>query len=183
MCASPINFTPHSACTASSGIIAQPITALPAPISCTNIRQYLLSCMQLKHFTLLLLLLCCRASSSTQRKWPDVYWEALGALSEGKEVEVPRPHPKLSMQDMARIAKSGPRFADVVLEHAERTNEVCACKSEQHRLLFIMWHVKPCSCGMLNVSGQEDACRCKCEPGCVQLGRWAGCGKGASMWG
>ena len=56
----------------------------------------------------------------TQPESPEAYWDALKALTSGKPVALPRPHPKFGFDDMARIAKNGPRFDDVVLEHAER---------------------------------------------------------------
>jgi hypothetical protein len=61
-----------------------------------------------------------------QEEWPKVYWDALRRVaSHGgrRGVEVPSPHPKFSASDMERIAAAGPRFGDVVLEHAERVNE------------------------------------------------------------
>mmetsp|Transcript_38914 Transcript_38914/g.86553 ORF Transcript_38914/g.86553 Transcript_38914/m.86553 type:complete len:1002 (+) Transcript_38914:196-3201(+) len=53
-------------------------------------------------------------------EWPEAYWRALESLSSQHSAPVPQPHPKFSMSDMARIAQQGPRFNDVVLEHAER---------------------------------------------------------------
>jgi hypothetical protein len=52
-------------------------------------------------------------------EFPDAYFLAIEQLSKGKEVPIPRPHPKFSLQDMERIAREGPRFNDLVLEHAE----------------------------------------------------------------
>jgi hypothetical protein len=58
-----------------------------------------------------------------------VYWKALREIaSSGRGagagtrsgVPVPRPHPKFTAADAERIAREGPRFGDVVLEHAER---------------------------------------------------------------
>ena len=57
--------------------------------------------------------------SHTQPEFPDAYWSALEQLSLGREIALPRPHPKFTVEDMARIAQEGPRFHDVVLEHAE----------------------------------------------------------------
>eukprot|EP00955_Chlamydomonas_euryale_P108482 365853-Chlamydomonas_euryale.AAC.7 len=54
-----------------------------------------------------------------QEEFPDAYWSAIEALSAGRPVPLPRPHPKFSVQDAARIAAEGPRFSDVVLQHAE----------------------------------------------------------------
>ncbi|KAG2490077.1 hypothetical protein HYH03_011542 [Edaphochlamys debaryana] len=54
------------------------------------------------------------------KDWPEQYWEALQAASRGREVELPRPHPKFEMQDLERIARSGPGLRDLVLEHVER---------------------------------------------------------------
>ncbi|KXZ42968.1 hypothetical protein GPECTOR_109g211 [Gonium pectorale] len=53
--------------------------------------------------------------------WPDQYFEALKAMSAGREVPLPRPHPKFTRQDLERLASSpgGPRLADLVVEHAE----------------------------------------------------------------
>ncbi|GLC38755.1 hypothetical protein PLESTM_000772200 [Pleodorina starrii] len=55
-------------------------------------------------------------------EWPDQYWEALKAMSAGRPLELPRPHPKFTSQDLERIAGSetGPRLDDLVLEHVER---------------------------------------------------------------
>ncbi|WIA36901.1 hypothetical protein OEZ86_008147 [Tetradesmus obliquus] len=55
--------------------------------------------------------------------WPEMYWAALADLGKGKAVPVPSPHPKFSVQDMARIATQGPKFNDLVLEHAELIND------------------------------------------------------------
>lgn len=61
---------------------------------------------------------------AAQEEWPEVYWNALRELSGpsggGGRVVVPQPHPKFSVSDMQRIAAAGPRFEDLVLEHAER---------------------------------------------------------------
>ena len=54
-----------------------------------------------------------------QAEFPDAYWAALEQLSAGRQVPLPRPHPKFSVEDMARIAQQGPRFDDLVLPHAE----------------------------------------------------------------
>ncbi|GBF96535.1 hypothetical protein Rsub_09118 [Raphidocelis subcapitata] len=57
-------------------------------------------------------------------EWPEVYWAALRRVSAsgGAPVDVPAPHPKFSLRDLRRIAAEGPRFGDVVLEHAERVH-------------------------------------------------------------
>lgn len=54
-----------------------------------------------------------------QPEFPDAYWSALEQLSAGRHVPLPRPHPKFTVEDMARIAQEGPRFRDFVLEHAQ----------------------------------------------------------------
>ena len=59
--------------------------------------------------------------SPLQEEWPDAYWKAIEAISGGSSVPLPRPHPKFAVQDLARVARDGPRFEDVVLEHVERT--------------------------------------------------------------
>ncbi|KAF5832521.1 hypothetical protein DUNSADRAFT_11559 [Dunaliella salina] len=56
-------------------------------------------------------------------QWPGVFWRTQEALQRGQAVEVPRPHPKFTVQDLERIARQGPRFSDVVLPHAERSQE------------------------------------------------------------
>lgn len=54
-----------------------------------------------------------------------MYWNALKSIhgARGGAVAVPAPHPKFSVSDLKRIAARGPRFNDVVLEHAERIHE------------------------------------------------------------
>ncbi|GLI60691.1 hypothetical protein VaNZ11_002895 [Volvox africanus] len=58
-------------------------------------------------------------------EWPDQYWRALQAMSAGRPVELPRPHPKFTQQDLGRIAASeaGPQLDDLVLEHVERLTD------------------------------------------------------------
>ena len=56
-------------------------------------------------------------------EFPDAYFSAIEQLSKGKEVPMPRPHPKFSLSDMERIAREGPRFNDLVLEHAEALDQ------------------------------------------------------------
>jgi len=56
-------------------------------------------------------------------EWPEMYWKALEEMGKGEAVQVPSPHPKFTMQDLERIASSGPSFHDVVLEHVERVYE------------------------------------------------------------
>jgi hypothetical protein len=55
-----------------------------------------------------------------QEEWPEVYWNALRRMAQGRPVPVPQPHPTIALADMQRIAAQGPRFSDLVLEHAER---------------------------------------------------------------
>lgn len=58
-----------------------------------------------------------------QEEWPEMYWKALQDLHSGTPLKVPQPHPKFSLEDLHRIASEGPRFSDVVLEHAELIND------------------------------------------------------------
>lgn len=52
-------------------------------------------------------------------EFPDAYLEAINQLEIGHAVPLPQPHPKFSLEDLARIARDGPKFSDLVLEHAE----------------------------------------------------------------
>ncbi|EFJ47993.1 hypothetical protein VOLCADRAFT_104954 [Volvox carteri f. nagariensis] len=49
------------------------------------------------------------------------------AMSAGRPVDLPRPHPKFTQQDLERLASSsettGPRLDDLVLEHVERLTD------------------------------------------------------------
>jgi hypothetical protein len=82
-----------------------------------------------------LIILSCHHISLVQGEWPDVYWKALSSLSKGQAIQVPGPHPKFSMSDMERIARGGPRFEDLVLEHVEmvQVSERCCCRAEADR--------------------------------------------------
>ncbi|GAX79863.1 hypothetical protein CEUSTIGMA_g7303.t1 [Chlamydomonas eustigma] len=51
--------------------------------------------------------------------FPEAYWSALDTLSNGGSVPLPQPHPKFTLEDMARIARGDLQFSDIVLEHAE----------------------------------------------------------------
>jgi hypothetical protein len=55
-------------------------------------------------------------------EWPEAYRGVLTALSAGRPVPVPLPHPKFALSDLERLRQEGgkPRWGDVVLEHAER---------------------------------------------------------------
>ena len=57
-------------------------------------------------------------------EWPEAYRGVLTALSAGKAVPVPLPHPKFALPDLERLKREGgrPRWGDVVLEHAERVS-------------------------------------------------------------
>lgn len=68
-----------------------------------------------------------------QPEWPEAYSAALAALGQGQEVPIPRPHPKFGLNDLQRIAERGPRFADVVLPHAEQDATISDSGAERAR--------------------------------------------------
>lgn len=53
-----------------------------------------------------------------------MYWRALTSLGRGQAIPLPEPHPKFTLSDIERIAREGPRFSDLVLEHVERLDGV-----------------------------------------------------------
>eukprot|EP00798_Chlamydomonas_sp_ICE-L_P010872 gene10872-16994_t len=46
-------------------------------------------------------------------EFPEVYWAAIESMAKGRDVALPRPHPKFTLSDMERIATSEPNWLQV----------------------------------------------------------------------